>query len=171
MAFLSLLACAGFRFWRRVAFTALGLSCACAVCWESLPGWSSYAVEFLGLVGPRSSSCSSARDGRHCRCRRRYCAYQSQLNGRTRRHAAATLDLRCTHPFFWRLVEHMSCITRHQLPACTCTHPALPCLQLIMSGKARIGENNTASYKLQHHAHHTHTTSTPTCIHHHARSR
>jgi hypothetical protein len=47
MAFPLILACAVFRFWRREAFTALGLSCVRAVCWESLPGSSSYAVEFL----------------------------------------------------------------------------------------------------------------------------
>jgi hypothetical protein len=71
MAFPLILACAVFRFSRREAFTALGLSCVRAVCWESLPGWPSYAVEFLGLVGTRSSSCSSARDRSHCRRRTR----------------------------------------------------------------------------------------------------
>jgi hypothetical protein len=63
MAFPLILACAVFRFWRREAFTALGLSCVRAVCW----GFVELCSRVSRLVGTRSSSCSSARDGRHCR--------------------------------------------------------------------------------------------------------
>jgi hypothetical protein len=161
----ALLACASFRVWPSVAFTALGLSCVRAVCWESLPGGrvmqSSFSVWWvLGRLGAHPQGIEATVVV--VQVKRSY----TPPRGRHSRPTMHASVLSASHR------AKMSCITRQQ-PACTYApcpawHPS-DCQRV---AKQEMQRTNTASLiKLQHHTQHTTPRLSLPVVHRHARSR